>query len=94
MKKVIGDSVYGWNEFTEAVRRLFHFVPEIVSCDRKRKGWYVLPKRWIVERTFGWFGRLRLLNREYERRTASNETDIYIASIQLMLSRLNRTKST
>lgn len=93
LKKVIGDSAYGWNDFTKTVQRLFHFVLEIVKRDRKRKGWYVLPKRWIVERTFGWFGRFRLLNREYERRTASSETDIYVASIQLMLSRLNRTKS-
>lgn len=94
LKKVIGDSAYGWNGFTKTVQRLFHFVLEIVSRDRKRKGWYVLPKRWIVERTFGWFGRFRLLNREYERRTASSETDIYVASIQLMLSHLNRNKST
>lgn len=92
LKKVIGDQAYGWNDFAVTVKRLFHFVLEIVQRDRKRKGWYVLPKRWIVERTFGWFGRYRLLNRDYEHRTASSETDIYVASIRMMLFRLDRSK--
>lgn len=89
LQKVIGDQAYGWNAFATTVKRLFRFVLEIVKRDRKRKGWYVLPKRWIVERTFGWLGRYRLLNREYEHRIASSETDIYVASIKMMLSRLN-----
>ena len=88
--KVIGDSAYGWNGLVETVRRLFRFVLELVQRDRKRKGWYVLPKRWIVERTFGWFGRYRLLSKEYERKTTSSETDVYVASIRMMLYRLTR----
>src|SRR5688572_32633441 len=71
----------------DTVRRLFHFVLDIVKRDRRRKGWYVLPKRWIVERTLGWLGRYCLLNREYEQRIASSETDVYVASIRMMLSR-------
>ena len=90
--KVLGDSAYGWNDFVETVRRLFRFVLELVQRDRKRKGWYVLPKRWIVERTFGWFGRYRLLSKEYERKTTSSETDVYVASIRIMLYRLTRIK--
>jgi putative transposase len=90
LKKIIGDSAYGWNDFVATVQRLFRFVLSLVSRDRKRKGWYLLPKRWIVERTFGWFGRYRLLSKEYERKTTSSETDIYIASIRMMLSRIDR----
>lgn len=92
LQKVIGDSAYGWNGFVDTVKRLFRFVLELVKRDPKTKGWYVLPKRWIVERTFGWLGRYRLLNREYEQRTASSETDIYVASIRMMLFRLNRSQ--
>lgn len=92
LKKVIGDSAYGWNGFVGTVTRLFRFVLEIVKRDPKKKGWYVLPKRWIVERTFGWLGRYRLLNREYEQRTTSSETDIYVASIRMMLTRLNQSE--
>ncbi|SRR6266487_1664966 len=90
LKKIIADSAYGWNGFVETVQRLFRFVLSLVTRDRKRKGWYVLPKRWIVERTFGWFGRYRLLSKEYERKTTSSETDIYIASIRMMLYRIDR----
>ncbi len=53
-----------------------------------QKGFVVLPKRWIVERTFGWFGRYRRLSKDYEELPASSETMIYIAMIHLMLRRL------
>lgn len=92
LKKVIGDSAYGWNELVARVQQCFRFVLELVLRDRTRKGWYVLPKRWIVERTFGWFGRYRLLSKEYERTTTSSETDVYVASIRMMLSRLTCAK--
>jgi putative transposase len=92
LKTVIGDSAYGWNGLVEKVQILFRFVLSLVQRDRKRKGWYVLPKRWIVERTFAWFGRYRLLSKEYERKTTSSEADVYIASIRMMLSRLERRK--
>lgn len=90
LKKVVADSAYAAYDLVEQVRRLFRFVLEIIRRDPKRKGWYLLPKRWIVERTFGWFGRYRILSKDYERRTASSETDVYIASIRLMLTRLGR----
>ena len=43
------------------------------------KGYVHLPKRWIVERTFGWFGRYRRLSKDYEHNPASSEAWIYIA---------------
>src|SRR5271154_1802223 len=48
----------------------------------------VLPRRWVVERTFGWLGRYRRLNRDYERQAATGETMVYLAMIRLMLKRL------
>jgi putative transposase len=50
----------------------------------------VLPRRWVVERTFGWLGRYRRLNRDYERQAHTGETMIYVAMIRLMLARLAR----
>lgn len=50
----------------------------------------VLPRRWVVERTFGWLGRSRRLNRDYERQAQTGETMIYLAMIRLMLARLGR----
>ena len=49
------------------------------------KGFVVLPKRWIVERTFGWLGRYRRHSKDYERNTASSEAMIYIAMSHRML---------
>ena len=51
----------------------------------------VLPRRWVVERTFGWLGRYRRLNRDYERQAKTGETMVYLAMIRLMLARLGRT---
>jgi putative transposase len=48
----------------------------------------VLPRRWVVERTFGWLGRYRRLNRDYERLSRTGETVVYVAMIRLMLARL------
>ena len=50
----------------------------------------VLPKRWIVERTFGWLGRNRRLAKDYEREVQTNETLIEVAMIRLILGRLAR----
>lgn len=50
----------------------------------------VLPRRWVVERTFGWMGRYRRLSRDYERQAKSGETMVYLAMIRLMLARLGR----
>lgn len=48
----------------------------------------VLPRRWVVERTFGWLGRYRRLNRDYERQAQTGEAIVYVAMIRLMLARL------
>ncbi len=50
----------------------------------------VLPRRWVVERTFGWLGRYRRLNRDYERQAKTGETIVHLAMIRLMLARLGR----
>ena len=50
----------------------------------------VLPHRWVVERTFGWLGRYRRLNRDYERQAHTGEVMVYLAMIRLMLARLVR----
>jgi len=48
----------------------------------------LIPRRWVVERTFGWLGRYRRLNRDYERQAQTGEAMVYLAMIRLMLARL------
>ncbi len=61
---------------------------EIVKRSDKVKGFYVLPRRWVVERTFGWLGRHRRLSKDYEYLPETSESMIRIAMIKLMARRL------
>lgn len=59
---------------------------EIVK--RNEPGFQVLPRRWVVERTFGWLGRQRRLSKDYEQLPEVSEAVVYAAMIRLMLKRL------
>jgi putative transposase len=69
----------------EKVRTNFGWILEIVLRSDAAQGFVVLPRRWLVERTFGWFGRYRRLSRDFEHTTSSSENVVYIASIRRML---------
>jgi putative transposase len=61
---------------------------EVVSRPIGAKGFVLLHRRWVVERTFAWLGRYRRLSKDYEYYTESSEAQIQISAIQLMLRRL------
>lgn len=61
---------------------------KIISRIAGMKGFVLLPKRWVVERTLAWLGRARRLSKDYERRTDSSESMLRIRGIQLLLNRL------
>ena len=63
---------------------------EIVSRPEGTKGFVLLPKRWVVERTFAWLGRYRRLSKDYEFHTQTSETLIHVAMINVMVRRLAR----
>ena len=64
---------------------------EIVKRSDDMSGFVVLPHRWIVERTFGWMGRYRILSKEYEKTIESSRGDVLIAMTHTMLRRLTST---
>jgi len=72
-----------------SARQLWRGTVEIVKRSELHpfKG---LPRRWVVERTFGWLGRDRRLSRDYERQATTGETMVYLAMIRLMLARLGK----
>jgi putative transposase len=61
---------------------------QVVSRPPGTKGWVLIPRRWVVERTFGWTGRCRANSKDYEKLPQSSESMIQISMIQLMLNRL------
>ena len=63
-------------------------VLEIVERDPNQKGFKLLPRRWVVERTLAWLNRYRRLSKDYEHDPRSSETVVYVASIRTMLRRL------
>ena len=56
------------------------------ATSRRQKGFVLLPKRWVVERTLAWLGRCRRNSKNYERGTTSSESMIRISAMHLMLS--------
>lgn len=88
LKVIFGDSAYGRSGLPEWVKQTFGWVLQTVLRPVHVKGFVVLPKRWIVERTFAWLARYRRHSKDYEKTTASSEALTYIAMITLMSKRL------
>ena len=93
LKLLFADSAYGRDGLPGWVAATFGWVLQTVLRPVGVKGFVVLPKRWIVERTFAWLTRYRRHARDYERNPQTSEAMIYISMIQLMSRRLANQKS-
>ena len=85
LKKILADGIY---EGARIAVQALGWELEIVHKPEGQKGFSVLPKRWIVERTLAWLGRNRRLSKDYERLPESSEAWIYLGMIRLMIGRL------
>ena len=77
-----GDTFMMW------VMDMCHWVVQVVLRPLEHKGFVLLPKRWVVERTFGWLSWCRRLSRDHEGLPETSEMWIYIAMIRIMVRRL------
>ena len=66
----------------------YRWVLETIKRSDSMKGFVLLPKRWVVERTWGWLNWCRRLSKDYEILPETSEALIYIALIRIMLKRL------
>jgi putative transposase len=89
LKLIWADGAYA-GQLVEWVKNACGWLLEIVRRNQGVKGFQLLPRRWVVERTFGWFGRYRRLSKDYEFQTDTSENMVLIAMIQLMVHRLAR----
>jgi putative transposase len=72
----------------EWTKRVLGWKLEIVEKAEGQKGFVVLPRRWVVERTIAWLNRQRRLSKDYERLPQTGEAFVYVAMIRLMLRNL------
>jgi transposase len=90
LEKAIADGGYQGKPTADDVQEQAGVSLEIVKRSDTRKGFYVLPKRWIVERTYGWMNRCRRLVKDYENLSRNHAAFIILAMIRLMLRRIVR----
>lgn len=91
LQKAFADSGYGDEKAATAIAALGSWVLEIVKRPADSQGFLVLPRRWVVERTFAWLCRNRRLAKDFETLTASAKAYLYAAFIMLLTRRLART---
>jgi putative transposase len=91
LRHVFADRVYRGPKLLEAIADLGKWSIEIVTRSQSVGTFKAEPRRWVVERTFAWFGRNRRLAKDFEASIASAEAWVLIASIRLLSRRLART---
>lgn len=86
------DNKYHNYDLEDWVSENVRFTIEVVSRPKGSRGFVLLPKRWVVERSLAWLDRCRRNSKDYERLTESSATMIQISMIQLLLHRLQPSK--
>jgi transposase len=90
LKKIWADAAYRGKELADWCQAHGDWDLEVVERTPGVRGFSVLPKRWVVERTVGWLSRNRRMSKEYERKVQTSETLIELAMIRLLIARQGR----
>ncbi len=87
-KSCLVDGGFSGEKFLHLVMDVCHWLVQVVLRPKEHKGFVLLPKRWVVERTFGWIMNCGRLTRDYEKLPETSETFIYLVMIRIMVRRL------
>jgi putative transposase len=87
------DGGFSGEEFAKRIEQKCQLRIEVVKRPEAAKGFVLLPRRWVVERTFAWLGNYRRLSKDYEYSVYSSDAIIYAAMTHLMLRRLARKRA-
>jgi transposase len=90
LRHVFADRVYRGKQLVNALSPCGPWTIEIVERPQGVKGFQLLPRRWVVERTFAWFGRCRRLAKDFEGSAASEVAWLLVAHLRLLTRRLAR----
>lgn len=90
LRHVFADGGYADDKLRAALARIGKWTVEIIKRSDAAKGFQVLPRRWVVERTLAWLNRNRRLAKDFERSIASATAWLFMASVQLLTRRLAR----
>ena len=88
LRKLWADQGYSGEDLADWLRAEYGIELEVVTKAADQRGFAVLPRRWVVERSIAWINRSRRLSKDYEHRAESTETWCYLSSIHLLLHRL------
>jgi transposase len=90
LRHVFADAAYAGPKLKGVLQKIGDWTLEIIKRSDRAEGFEVLPRRWVVERTFAWLGRCRRLAKDFEKTIASAQAWITIAHIRLVTRRLAR----
>lgn len=90
LRHVFADGGYGGDKLKGRLTKLGQWTLQIIKRSDHTKGFEVLPRRWVVERTFAWLGRCRRLAKDYEKTIASAEAWIFVANLRILTRRVAR----
>ena len=88
IKLVWVDGGYRGEDLADYVENLWGWIWQVIARTDKKKGFQILPRRWVVERTFAWILNARRLSKDYEKSSRNSQSMVYLAMLPLMLNRL------
>ncbi|WP_025291880.1 IS5 family transposase [Sphingomonas sanxanigenens] len=93
LRHLFADGGYAGDKLKDALRKMGKWTIEIIKRSDTAKGFTVLPRRWVVERTLAWLNRNRRLAKDFEKTIASATAWLFIASVQLYVRRIAKTEN-